>query len=390
MNNLYTTRTWAEIDIDALAHNFKSIRNATDKNAKILCVVKADAYGHGFFEVAKTMQSSGADAFAVATFEEAKLLRERGFIDEVILILGHTDKIFAADMIKYDISATVFDEDFAKAMSDAAAKMNKKARFHIKLDTGMSRIGFGTNKTDIDLIEKVCTLPNVIPEGIFTHFAYADEADRTPSDAQFKAFMDTVNALSLRGINFTYRHICNSAGIIQFPEYHLDMVRPGIILYGCYPSEEVNQNKLSLTPAMTIKARITRIDTKPKGTYVSYGGIYKTEDETKIATVSIGYADGYLRSLSNNAYMTVCGTKVPVVGRICMDQCMIDVSNVNNISVGDEVTVFGNGGDNSITAKELAKSAGTISYELLCAVGNRTPRIYLKNGEMIDVLTYLD
>ncbi len=388
MNNLYTKRTWAEIDLDAIAHNFKNIRSLTDKNAKVLCVVKADAYGHGFYEVAKTLQSCGADAFAVATFEEAKLLRDRGF-EEIILILGHTDKIFVHDMIKYDISATVFDYDFAKAMSDAAVSMNKKARFHIKIDTGMSRIGFGCLNTDIDLIEKVCSLPNVVTEGIFTHFACADEEMREMSDMQFKAFSKVCDELKSRGIEFTYRHICNSAGIIQFPEYHLDMVRPGIILYGCYPSNEVNKDKLDLIPAMTVKARITRIDTKPENTPVSYGATYKTEKETKIATVPIGYADGYLRSLSENALMTAKGKKVPVVGRICMDQCMIDVSSVNNINVGDEVTVFGNGGDSSVTAAELAENAGTISYELLCAVGNRTPRIYLKCGKIIDVLTYL-
>ena len=388
MNNLYTTRTWAEIDLDAIAHNLKGIRRITDKNAKIICVVKADAYGHGFFEIAKTLKENGADAFAVATFDEAKQLREKGFND-IILILGYTNKLYADVLVKYDISVAVSDYDFAKALSDTAVSQNKKARIHIKIDTGMSRIGFGCEDSHIDLIEKICTLPNISCEGIFSHFACADEKDRTMTDTQFNAFKKVCDALKMRGIEFTYRHICNSAGVIEYPEYHLDMVRPGIILYGCYPSEDVDKSKLDLIPAMTVKSRITRIETKTKDTPVSYGATYKTEKDTKIATVPIGYADGYLRSLSGKAKMWLRGKKVPVLGRICMDQCMIDVSSVNNINVGDEITIFGNGGNSGVTATELAKDAGTINYELLCAVGNRTPRIYLKNGEIIDVLTYL-
>lgn len=388
MNNLYTTRTWAEIDLDAIAFNLQNIRKITAPSTKIMCVVKADAYGHGFFEAAKTMHENGADAFAVATFEEAKLLRDKGF-DEVILILGRVDSLFAKDIIAYDISATVFDDDFAEAMSNAAAAMNKKARIHIKLDTGMSRIGFGCGENDVEKIAKICSLPNIVPEGIFSHFACADEPNNQMSADQFSAFRNMIQALNKRGISFQYSHICNSAGIMEFPEYHLSMVRPGIILYGCYPSEDVHKERLCLKPAMTVKARVTRIDVKPAGTKVSYGAAFTTKKETKIATVSIGYADGYFRSLSNNAYMSVAGVKVPVVGRICMDQCMIDVSSVNTITVGDEVTVFGNGGDNSETATSLAARAGTINYEILCAVGNRTPRIYVRNGEIIDVLTYL-
>lgn len=388
MNNLYKTRTWAEIDLDAIAKNTKNIRNITDKKVKIMCVVKADAYGHGFFEAAKTMQENGADAFGVATFEEAKLLRERGF-SELILILGPVDEIYASEMIKYDISATVIDFSFAKAMSDAAVSMNKKARLHIKIDTGMSRIGFGDAACDIQKIQEILNLPNVSSEGLFSHFACADEAKREMSDSQAKRLIGVRDALAEKGISFEYVHICNSAGTMEFPEYHFDMVRPGIILYGGYPSEDVHKERLPLVPAMTVKARITRIDTKPAGTPVSYGASYVTEKETKVATVSIGYADGYLRSLSNKAYMSVSGVKVPIVGRICMDQCMIDVSSVNNITVGDEVIVFGNGGDNCETASTLASAAGTINYEILCAVGNRTPRIYIRNGEIIDVLTYL-
>ena len=255
MHNLYTTRTWAEIDLDAIAFNLKNIRKITSPNAKIMCVVKADAYGHGFFEAAKTMHENGADAFAVATFEEAKLLRDKGF-DEIILILGRVDDIFAKDMIRYDISATVFDEEFARAMSDAAVSMNKQARLHIKLDTGMSRIGFDCEMSDVEKISKICSLPNVTAEGIFSHFACADEADHTMSEAQFQRFQKMIDLLAERGMQFEYAHICNSAGIMEFPEYHLSMVRPGIILYGYYPSDAVHKDRLPLMPAMTVKARI--------------------------------------------------------------------------------------------------------------------------------------
>ena len=388
MHNQYTTRTWAEIDLDAIAHNLKNIRSITEKGAKIMCVVKADAYGHGFYAVAKTMRENGADAFAVATFEEARLLRNRGF-SEMILILGAADKQFAKEIVNLELSATVFDTDFAKALSDAATNLGKKARIHIKLDTGMSRIGFGCTEQDAEEIAKICSLPNICAEGIFSHFACADKYDRTMSDAQFARFQSMVDLLKTRGISFQYAHICNSAGIMEYPKYHMDMVRAGIVLYGCYPSEQVHKDRLPLKPVMTIKARITRIDEKEAGTPVSYGATFVTTRKTKIATVPIGYADGYLRNLSGKAYMSANGVKVPVVGRICMDQCMIDVSAVNTITVGDEVIVFGNGGENSETATSLAQKAETINYEILCAVGNRTPRIYVQNGEVIDVLTYL-
>lgn len=388
MNNQYKTRTWAEIDLDALAFNMRSIRARAEKHAKIMCVIKADAYGHGFFEIAKTLKENGADAFAVATFEEAMRLRGKGF-QETVLVLGRIDESCAAELVQNDISAAVFDLSLAKKLSDAAIKFGKTAKIHIKLDTGMSRIGFDISDENADEIAKICALPSVEPEGIFSHFACADEENKKPSQEQFSAFSDMLKKLEDRGIKFTYRHICNSAGIMEFPEYHLDMVRPGIILYGCYPSNEVNKHVLPLKPVMTVKARIIRIDTKPEDISVGYGATYKTTKPTKIATVSIGYADGYLRTLSNKAYMSVRGVKVPVVGRICMDLCMIDVSDVNTISVGDEVIVFGNGGENDETATTLAGLAGTISYELLCAVGNRTPRVYLKNNQVVDVLTYL-
>jgi len=383
----YKARAWAEIDLDAIAHNVKSIKKLLGEKTKILCVVKANAYGHGFFETAKTMIENGADALGVATFEEGRQLRLSGF-SEPILVLGSVNTSLASDMIKYDISATITDELLARAMSNAAIRQNKLAKFHIKIDTGMSRLGFSATDESIKEIVKICKLPNISTEGLFTHLSCADEKDRAMTNSQYKKFMYVARALEKENITFTYKHICNSAGLIEYPEYHLDMVRPGIIIYGLYPDAYMDK-VLDLIPAMTVKARITRIDEKEENTPVSYGATYKTKGKTKLATVPIGYADGYLRCLSDNAFMSVHGVLVPVVGRICMDQCMIDVSAVNNINVGDEVIVFGNGGDKSITLEELAKNAGTVPHEILSLTGNRTPRAYIKGGKIIDVLTYI-
>jgi alanine racemase len=384
----YKSRAWAEIDLDAIAHNVKSIKNLVGETTKVMCIVKADAYGHVAVKTAETMLESGADLLGVATFEEAKQLRVSGFM-QPILVLGSVHTSLADDMVLYDISATITNEILADAMSKAAIKQNKQAKLHIKLDTGMSRLGFSCDKEGVERIKNICSLPNVFLEGLFSHFSCADESDRSMTDAQFEKFMYVKAALEKENITFLYNHICNSAGIIKFPEYYMDMVRPGIITYGLYTEETIKRDKLNLIPAMTVKARITRIEEICENTPVSYGATYRATKKIKLATVPIGYADGYLRYLSGIAVMTVNGVRVPVVGRICMDQCMIDVSSVNNISVGDEVIVFGNGGDNSPTAEELAKNAGTVPHEILTQTGNRIPRVFIKDKEIIDVLTYL-
>ncbi len=384
----YKARAWAEIDLDAIAHNVQSIKSLIGEDVKLLCVVKANAYGHGFFETAKTMVENGADMLGVATFSEAKQLRLSGFM-QPILVLGSVHTSLAADMVRYNISATITDELLARTMSKAAIMQNKQAKFHIKLDTGMSRLGFPCNEEGIRKIKEICSLPYVCPEGLFSHLACADEKDRATTDEQFRKFTYVADALRKENITFMYKHICNSAGVVEYPEYHMDMVRPGIIIYGLYPSEDINREKLDLIPAMTVKAKITRIEELPENTPVSYGATYRTTKKTKLATVPIGYADGYLRCLSGTAFMSVSGVSVPVVGRICMDQCMIDVSAVNNINVGDEVIVFGNGGDSAPTVETLAKNAGTVPHEILSLTGNRTPRVFIKDKKIIDVLTYL-
>ena len=382
-------RTWAEVDLDAIAHNMREIRKITNPNAQIMAVVKADAYGHGFMETAKTLLENGADRLAVAVLQEGKQLRSRG-VDVPILILGASSADDAEDLINFDITPNVFDYEFAKALSYEAEKKEKVTKIHIKLDTGMSRIGFVVSDDDnsevIDEIIKVSKLPYIEIEGIFSHFSTSDEYDRSYTQLQFKRFMSIVERLEDRGLHIPIKHICNSAGIMMYPEMHLDMVRPGVILYGMYPSDEVDKSKLDLRPAMTLKSRITLVKSVGKGRGVSYGKEYITDDITKIATVPIGYADGYLRKIAKNGVMLVNGVKAPIIGRICMDQCMIDVTNVHNINSGDEAIIFGSEG---ITIDDVAKWLDTINYEVACVIGKRIPRIYTKNGKAVKVLNYL-
>lgn len=382
-------RAWAEVNLDAIASNMKQIRRITSPTAKIMAVVKADAYGHGFLETAKTLLENGADCLAVAMLQEAKQLRSRG-ITVPILILGATHEDAVEDILDFDIIPNVFTYDFAKALSYAAERKDKIAKIHIKIDTGMTRIGFvatdGDNSAIVEEILKISKLPYIEIDGIFSHFATADETDRTFTDIQFKRFMKICNALEERGLHIPCRHICNSAGVMMYPEMHLDMVRPGIILYGLYPSDEVDKTRLPLTPAMTLKAQISLVKTVDDKREVSYGKTYITDKKTKIATIPIGYADGYPRILSGKAKMAVKGKTVDVVGRICMDQCMIDVTNVNTINAGDEVTIFG---ADTVTADDVAKWAQTIHYEIVCVIGKRIPRIYISNGKAVKVLNYL-
>ena len=382
-------RTWAEVDLDAVAHNIREIRKITNKEAQIMAVVKADAYGHGFLETTKTLLDNGADRLAVAVLQEGKQLRKSG-VDVPILILGASAPEDAEDLIEFGITPTVFDYEFAKALSDTAKKRGTVTKVHIKLDTGMTRIGFVINDEDnteiINTIIKISKLPYLEIEGIFSHFSTSDEYDSAYTLMQFDRFMGVVNALEEKGLKIPIRHICNSAGIMMYPQMHLDMVRPGVILYGMYPSNEVDKSRLNLIPAMTIKSTLTLVKEVEAGRGVSYGKEYITDKTTKIATVPIGYADGYLRKIAKKGKMLVNGTEVPIIGRICMDQCMIDVTYVHNIDKGDEVIVFGK---DKITIDDLAEWLETINYEIACIVGKRIPRIYTKNGKAVKVLNYL-
>ena len=381
-------RTWAEISLDAIKNNISEVRRITEPSAKVYAVVKADAYGHGVFQSSKVMLQNGADGLCVAFSDEAVQLRMSG-IDAPILILGYTPKEEMERVVEHDIMPTVFDLDSAKNLSREAERQNKTVRIHIKIDTGMSRVGFvfcedeEVNKKTEETIAEIAKLPNIFIEGAFTHFASSDEKDRAFTDLQFGRFCSLMKRLEAAGINIPTKHVCNSAGIIQFPEMHLDMVRAGIVLYGCYPSDEVDKSKINLMPAMQLKAKITNVKEVAAGVPVSYGRTYTTSAPTKIATVPIGYADGFSRILSGKAKMIAGGKIYPVIGRICMDQCMIDVTGVNNISVGDEAVIFGKAGNSEITVSSVAEQMGTINYELLCLIGKRVPRVYIESGKTV-------
>lgn len=379
-------RAWAEINLDAVGHNTAEIKKKLSKSTQLMGVVKANAYGHGVCQTAKVLLENGADQLAVAFADEAVELRLAGF-DVPILVLGNSTDSDIKRLIRFDIMPTVSEYSFAKRLSMAAVSAGKTVKVHIKLDTGMSRIGFLTEDVNTpDEILKVASLPGVRVEGMFSHLAVADEDDDY-TRMQFERFMTVAKKLEEKGLKIPVKHICNSAGMIKFPEMHLDMVRAGIVLYGIYPSSDFDKSLIYLKPAMTFKSKVSHIKVLDKGATLSYGRTYTLKETAKIATVSVGYADGYMRNLSNKAIVSVCGHEVKQTGRICMDQCMIDVTAVNNINVGDEVILFG--GSDKISAENMAELIGTIGYELVCAVGRRVPRIYIRDGEVTEVTNYL-
>ncbi len=382
------TRTWAEINLDALEHNIKEIRRITAEDAMIMAVVKADAYGHGAVECSRVLLENGADVLGVACCNEAMQLRNAG-ITAPILILGASFEEEIEELITNDITFSLFSYEFAKKVSKIAEKIKKTAKIHIKLDTGMSRIGYVTGVNDdviIDEIINISKLSYVEIEGIFSHLSTADEKNSEYTKLQFKRFMEVCNRLDDMGIKIPVRHIANSAAVVLYPETHLDMVRAGVILYGLYPSEEVDKSQFELKSVMTVKSRITHIKEICDNRGVSYGKSYITNGDTKIATIPVGYADGYARMLGGKAKILVNDEPRNVIGAICMDQCMIDVTNVNNIATGDEVIIFGS---KTVTADTLASWMNTINYEIVCMISKRIPRIFSKNGRTVSILNYL-
>lgn len=389
MKNNMKSRTWAEVDLEALKNNFKEIRRITNPDAKIMSIVKADAYGHGVVEVTKALIQSGTDYLAVACVDEGVQLRSTG-IELPILILGAAAETEFETLIEHSLIPAVFSYETAHKLSETAEKLNKTVKIHIKLDTGMSRIGFVTGVDDENVVSeiiKISKLPLIEIDGIFSHFSTSDEKERDYTDLQMTRFLKVCGMLENAGLKIPLKHIANSAAIMMYPETHLDMVRAGIILYGLYPSSEVDKTKIALKPVMTVKSKITMVKSLSENRGVSYGKKYITDHKTKIATVPIGYADGYTRLLSGKAKMIVNSELVPVIGRICMDQCMIDVTNVNTTNTGDEVIVFG---AEKITADYLAELIGTINYEIVCMISKRIPRIYLKNGKAVKEINYLN
>ena len=379
-------RVYADIDLDAIYENVKNAKALLKKDTKMMAIVKADGYGHGAVEVARQIDEL-VDAYGVAILEEGIELRKAGFT-KPILILGYTPKPLYPAMIRYDIATAVFTMEMAKEISDTAVAMHKNANIHIKLDTGMSRIGFAITKESKEIIEQIAKLPGIEIKGCFSHFARMDEKDKTKANEQFAKFTKMVNALEKDGVDLGIRHISNSAGIMEAPEVQMDMVRNGICLYGLYPSEEVQKERLPLKPAMELKAYVSYVKTLEPGVEIGYGGTYTTTKKTRVATIPVGYADGYSRCLSGKGSVLIHGKKAPILGRVCMDQFMVDVTDIDNVCVGDRVTLFGKDGDSCITIEEISAMAHSFNYEFVCEIGKRIPRVYYRHGKVIETKDY--
>ena len=372
-------RVWAEIDLDAIAFNIESIKKNISINTQIVAVIKADGYGHGAIPIAKMLESdSHVWGYAVATATEAMELRNSG-IKKPILILSYTFVSDYRELIENEVRIAVFTQEMAAALSDTARKLGKCCKVHIKVDTGMTRIGVQPNLDAIELIRQISELENIEIEGIFTHFARADEKDKSKAYEQlnkFNAFLTQIEETT--AMKIPIRHCSNSAGIAEIPEANMDMVRAGIILYGLWPSEEVEEDgKITLKPALSLKSKVVYVKTVPAGQEISYGGTFTTKRETRVATICVGYGDGYPRSLSNKGYVLINGQRAPILGRVCMDQFMVDITNVTgDVRTESVVTLIGKDGTEEITMETLGALSGRFNYELACDLGKRIPRVY--------------
>ena len=368
-------RCYAEISLEAIGHNIREVKKRLPEGVKLLGVVKANAYGHGAVPVASYLENQ-VDYFATATIEEAVELRENG-ISAPILILGYVSPSQYGDLVEYDITQTIDSYAQALALEKEAARQNRKAKAHLAVDTGMTRIGFQVTEHDADEAAKIADLPHIELEGMFTHFSCADQEDKTHCSMQMEKYDKMTALLAERGVTIPLRHICNSAGIMEFDDHRFEMVRSGIITYGIYPSEEVKKERLDLIPALSWKSHVIHVKEVGPGIGVSYGATYVTEKPmTRIATVSAGYADGYPRALSNQGCVLIHGKKAPIIGRICMDQMMVDVTDIPDVQVEDVVTLVGTDGDETITIEEIANPAARFDYEMLCDISSRVTRVY--------------
>lgn len=377
-----------EINMDNLSHNISEVRRYVKDDTIIMAVVKANAYGHGAVSVSKVFLENGADRLAVSILPEGIELRKAG-IKAPILILNYTPPSQYDKILENNLTQNIYSYEDAILLSRKAVEQKKEGIIHIKIDTGMSRIGFLPNEESIKDIIKISQLPNIKIEGIFTHFARSDEKDKTYTKGQYDRFIWTLRQLEKNGLNIPIKHVSNSAAILDMPEYNLDMVRPGIILYGYYPSEYVNKNKITIKPAMKMKSSISNIKIVPKGTGISYNQDYTTKKESTIATLPVGYADGYSRMLTGKSQVSVMNKRVPVVGSICMDQLMIDITDIEDVKIGDEVVLFGYGNNTYPTVEEIARLLGTVSYEVICMASRRVPRVYTKNSKLSHIVDYV-
>ena len=376
--------TYVKIDLDAIAHNIDTVRSKV--GVDVMAVVKADAYGHGAVQVARLLQDKCA-FFGVSSILEAMELRRAGVYNP-ILILGHTPIPAFPTLIQAEIRPTIYHYDGAVALSRAAVAQGKTAAFHFAVDTGMSRIGFQVTEEDADICAKIAQLPNLQPEGLFSHFATADCADLTRSRIQSEKFEQFNAMLRARGVEIPLLHMDNSAGLMNF-DNHYQMVRSGIVTYGMYPSTEVDPKALPLKPALQWISRITHLKTLPAGREISYGGTFVTTRQTRVATVPVGYADGYRRSLSGKFHVLIRGRKAPILGRVCMDQMMVDVTDIPDVTSSDQVVLVGRSGDEEITMEQIAAAADSFNYEFVSGISRRVPRIYCRDGKTVHSVHYL-
>lgn len=368
-------RTYAIVDLEAIADNIKAIKACITPDVKVAAVIKTDGYGHGAVEIGKRLREE-VDYFAVATVEEGMELRRAG-LTLPILILGYTMRAEYSDLVRYGIEQTIYSLEDAKELGELAIAMGKKAVIHIALDTGMGRIGFTPDEESARTVKEISKLPGIELKGLFTHFSTADETDKTYTALQMERYDAFVKMLEACGVEIPLKHVCNSAAIMEFDHHRFQMVRSGIITYGLYPSEEVKKSNLALRPALEWKAHVVHVKTAGPGLGISYGKTYVTDRPwTRIATVNVGYGDGYPRNLSNKGRVLIHGKSAPIIGRVCMDQFMVDVSEIDDVKVEDEVTLIGRDGDEVISVEEAAGLAGTFNYEFVCGIGKRVPRIY--------------
>lgn len=382
------SRVYAKIDLDAIAYNMEQMKQNIRPETKVMAVIKADGYGHGAVQIAEMMERwNYIWGFAVATLDEAVVLRTEG-IQKPILVLGCVFPDQYMEMLKHEIRMNIYTEEMAESISRMAAREGKTAYMHIKLDTGMSRLGFGINEQSAETIKRISKMPNVNMEGIFTHFTKADEKDKSFTKKQIQEFVWMTERLKEKNVRFAYEHCSNSAGIIDVPEANFDIVRAGISTYGLYPSEEVDKTNVKLKPALALKSHVAFVKEIESGTPVSYGGTFVAKEKMKIATIPVGYADGYPRSLSNKGYVLIRGKKAPILGRVCMDQFMVDVTQIEGVSFGDKVTMIGKDGNEILPVEVLSELSGRFNYEFVCDLGKRIPRVYVRDGKIAEQVDY--
>ncbi len=384
-------RVWAEVDLDAIWENIVHMKENIAENTKILAVIKTDGYGHGGVPIAKMLeQLDFMFGYAAATYEEAHVLREAG-VKKPVLILGYTFPYCYENLIREEIRPAVYRRDTVEELAAAAARVGQKAKVHIKVDTGMGRIGITPDEEGLEFVKFLMEHPELEVEGIFTHFAKSDEADKTSANHQLELFQNFIDRIQAEaGLTIPIRHCSNSAAILEMPQANMDMVRAGITTYGLYPSEEVSKDVVPLQAAMSLYSHIIYCKTIHAGQSVSYGGLFTATKDTRVATIPVGYGDGYPRSLSGKGYVLIHGKKAPILGRVCMDQFMVDITEIPGAMEGDRVTLLGADGAERITAEELGELSGRFNYEFVCVLGKRVPRVYRRNGEITEVKDYFE